>query len=58
MPKPIEIDLRRDLTPEVMARARPHIGDCDYRTCIVGQMLPPAARDRFNNYSGEYLPAI
>ena len=45
MQTPITIDLRTDLTDEVVAAALPHIGACLYSApCIIGAMIPEDMR--------------
>ena len=53
MTQPIMLDLR-NLTDEKVAEAMPHLGECFYSSpCIIGTLLSPEDRVRFDNCNGE-----
>ena len=52
MTNPIYIDLR-DLTPEKLAKCRPHMGLCEYSSpCVIGALAPKSERGRMDADGG------
>ena len=56
MTNPIHIDLR-DLTPEKLAKCKPHMGMCQYSSpCVIGTLIPESEREELDGSSASALP--